>query len=288
MNAKPPIAASALLALAVLAASPARAVVRSCFEPTPAIELHRQNYALPLTYDFKSKEDPVRDAREFVFQFSVRKNLLSCYLVPLYFGYTQRSFWQVYDAPRSRPFRENDYNPELFLDYDLTWLAGSPWGFQLGVEHESNGGAVGSSRSWNRTFARIEYRFAMLRTSLKVWDRWDERPKRSAGDPGGDDNPEIVGYLGSWELGVRVPFSSVFEAALRVRKRVPPDHPTAQLDLDFHIRNGNYLHVQYFHGYGESLIDYDREVSRIGVGLAIRAVPLEPAAGAAPGEAALP
>jgi Outer membrane phospholipase A len=49
---------------------------------------------------------------ELVFQLSFKLKLLHW---PddggLYVGYTQKSFWQAYNAQDSRPFRETDYNP---------------------------------------------------------------------------------------------------------------------------------------------------------------------------------
>ena len=43
-----------------------------------------------------------------------------------------------------------------------------------------------------------------------------------------------------------------------------------RLDYSYPIAaTGSYFYLQYFLGYGESLIDYDRPVNKIGIGLAL-------------------
>src|SRR6185503_19054590 len=59
--------------------------------------------------------------------------------VRLWFAYTHRVNWQVYNAKASRPFRETNYEPEAILTFG-TGNEGN--GFKLvnlGLSHQSNG-----------------------------------------------------------------------------------------------------------------------------------------------------
>ncbi|NIP73939.1 MAG: phospholipase A, partial [Gammaproteobacteria bacterium] len=58
------------------------------------------------------RPDTEREREEAHFQISLKSRLLECF--PIYFAYTQRSHWQVYDEAASRPFRETNFNPEFF------------------------------------------------------------------------------------------------------------------------------------------------------------------------------
>jgi phospholipase A1 len=242
-----------------------------------SLELHKPTYLLT-AWDAEPHGD--RQEKEVEFQFSFKKRLLNG--TPLYFAYTQRAMWQIYDQEHSRPFRTQNHNPELFLDTPLDSLLGGRAGVRLGVEHESNGMATASSRSWDRAYVwpRIAYpELEHLTVEAKAWWRFPESKKRGADDPRGDDNPDIEDYLGHGELhlsqfsrgaGDALPYRRV---ALMFRDGTRAGTETLQVDLEYHLHNvwhffnqGIYLHVQYFYGYGESLIDYNRRVKKLGVG----------------------
>ena len=105
----------------------------------------KENYLLPLTWG--NRAEGSADA-ELKFQFSFKQQLYD----GLYFAYTQKSFWRVLDGEDSRPFRETNYNPELFWRLLRTTPEGLSWGGDLGFEHESNGAREPTSRSWNRLY----------------------------------------------------------------------------------------------------------------------------------------
>lgn len=73
---------------------------------------------------------------------------------PLYVAYTQKSFWNV--GKPSMPFEENNYNPEVFLDFRLDVKLTERFRLKNFVispyEHESNGVDGPDSRSWNRSY----------------------------------------------------------------------------------------------------------------------------------------
>lgn len=103
---------------------------------------------------------PLGNAEQVKFRVAVRYKVVatprSTYDTGLYFGYTQNSFWHLYDD--SAPFFDNNYNPQLFLfvdmrDFGFSSLVPSP---RLLVEHESNGRGGTESRSWNRVAVALD------------------------------------------------------------------------------------------------------------------------------------
>jgi phospholipase A1 len=233
---------------------------------------------------------PGREAREMAYQISFRVPLWRFAATPdpdapidrhgLYFAYTQKSFWQVWDssAQNSRSFRESDFAPELVTYTAPDWrladrttlsLQFTPW------QHESNGQALGPSKSWDRTYARASLRLADLLVGVKHWWRWGEgAAAATAVNSREDDNPDIEFYLGRFELTLVLPYRSRWEQPSRWRLETffrqgwREDSFTAQVDLGVLLSERVYLIFHTFDGYGESLIDYKTRVSKVGVGFA--------------------
>lgn len=72
-------------------------------------------------------------------------------------SYTQRSWWQLSNKKESAPFRETNYEPQLFLGWatDYQFAGWTLREIETGFNHESNGRAEPTSRSWNRVYARF-------------------------------------------------------------------------------------------------------------------------------------
>lgn len=228
-----------------------------------------QNYFLPVTYT-KHIPDDGRRRSETKFQISVKKALVSS-LTPFnetwYFGYTQTSWWQIFAA--SAPFRENNYAPELFVNFPTTqkWREGANWailrslrGVQFGFIHESNGRDEEESRSWNRVYLSAHFSNNNFDVLPKIWLRIPDKH---------DDNPHILHYKGSAELllhyrigrqilGARLISNLHFDQTIK---------GAVELEWAFPIfTSGFYCYTQYYSGYGESMIDYNRHINRIGIG----------------------
>lgn len=226
---------------------------------------HKQNYILPFTYSDISEDDGRKDY-EIKFQVSIKQRLLKFYGWAFYFGYTQKSFWQAYDLRDSRPFRENNFNPEFFIRSRM-W---NGLRIDTGVEHESNGQEVPDSRSWNRAYIIPYFENDRFITSLKGWYRFRENRKDNASDSDGDDNPGIHRYYGYGELGLTIKFPELRNSYLSSMMRLNPVHMYGALELNLTIPlkiNSMSLMVQYWNGYGESLIDYNVKQQKIGIGL---------------------
>ena len=238
-----------------------------------AITPHRSNYILPFTYNTSpnvaavKESDPDKDVKnaEVDFQLSLKVNLWRDILgqkMDLWFGYTQRSFWQLYNIEDSSPFRETNYEPELLLnvrtDYRIVGLKGSF--INLGFNHQSNGQSDPLSRSWNRLVANVGFEKDPFYLLLKGWYPIPESSKKN-------DNSRIENYLGYGEIWAYY-FLKKHRFGLMLRNNLNFHHNRGALQLEWSFpilqRVSGYL--QYYTGYGESLLDYNHSVNRIGIG----------------------
>jgi len=226
---------------------------------------HKQNYFLPVSYSGLNVDDGRID-HEIKFQISFKQRLLKFYGWAGYFGYTQKSFWQAYDLENSRPFRENNFNPEFFVRTKM-W---SGFRADFGAEHESNGRDMPKSRSWNRVYAMPYFENDYIIASIKGWYRIKEKKKVNALDVSGDDNPDIYKYYGYGEFGFTVKFPELRKTYLSTVLRYHPKYNKGSAEVNLTIplsMSSMNVMVHYWEGYGESLVDYNLRQRKIGVGL---------------------
>ena len=207
---------------------------------------------------------------EAQFQLSVKFPLLVDLFgdtMDIYGAYTNRSFWQVYNSKESAPFRETNHEPELWAQFHPGWeLFGftNTWN-SFGVVHQSNGRGGILSRSWNRVYAWMTVERGNFAMSFKPWYRIPE-------DSEDDDNPDLTDYLGHYELSATYTIEDhVFSVMSRNNLESGFERGAVELSWSFPLWNYPYLkgYVQYFNGFGESLIDYDHRVNRIGIGFSL-------------------
>jgi len=185
----------------------------------------------------------------------------------LWFGYTQKSTWQLFNEALSRPFRTTDHEPELMYVYptDMKLPGGWRWRYAgAGLVHQSNGQSEPLSRSWNRVYLmggmELDDRFQV---TARVWDRINESADS-------DDNPDIVHYLGhgdvraSWNYDHRNTFA--MSSAIGGKGAVRLEWLRAIGDPD---KSNLRFHVQLFNGYGDTLVDYNRSRTVLSVGLSL-------------------
>ncbi len=176
----------------------------------------------------------------------------------LYFGYTQTSVWDL--SSDSKPFRDTSFRPSFFYQWRLTDPE-TPSSLTLagGYEHESNGRDKEESRSIDTLFAQADARYYLnegpwyFGVTPKVWAYLDK-----------DDNPDIARYRGYGQLGVRFGRDDGWLASALFRSGTNTGKRATQIDLSYPIRRsifsgvGAFVHLQYFQGYGETLLDYNR------------------------------
>lgn len=251
---------------------------RELFVPRP----YKPVYLLPATWTDRVNQTPsspspertVTDALglralEAKYQISFKAKLWENVLgspAALWGAYTQSSRWQLYNGAVSRPFRETNYEPELMFGWPLKLpLAG--WQLrQLGVSinHQSNGRSLPLSRSWNRITAEARLERGEWTAELRPWWRVREDLNR-------DDNPDIADYAGRAELLLTRQWGSHVLAlqlrhSLRGGKR---SRGSGQLEWSVPLDGALKAYVQWFNGYGESLIDYNLSQNKFGIGIAL-------------------
>lgn len=243
-----------------------------------AFRAHKPNYFLlgrytsavnrrPYDAYFNAVKDPDigLDDTESKFQLSFKLKAMEDLFgtgADLWLAYTQQNHWQVYNKRISAPFRETNYEPELFatlpVHYRLLGLSGRF--VSLGLVHQSNGESYVLSRSWNRVYAQFGFEYGdNFNLMLKPWYRLPEK----AAD---DDNPRITDYVGDFEAVASYRMGRHTVSALG-RSTFGLERGFLQLDLSYplHARLKGYLQVTT--GYGESLIDYQHRQNTIGLGV---------------------
>ena len=256
---------------------------------------YRPNYFLLAAYNSSPNEDVMLDIdskakaqyNEVKFQLSFKikawedvfrgslKNIIENNTgikgIDIWVAYTQQSFWQLYNSAFSAPFRDTNYEPELLFNirtqYEIPGLMGTKLQFiNVGYNHQSNGRSRPLSRSWNRLVTNVgleKDNFGML---IKTWYRIPENEKN-------DDNPDLTRYMGYGELWGTLYWKKQ-RLAMMLRNNFRQENLGAvQLDWSIplsviHNVLGNKFsfYIQYFNGYGESLLDYNKSVNRISAG----------------------
>lgn len=182
----------------------------------------------------------------------------------LWFGYTQKSFWQAANHDASSPFRETNYEPEVMA---VVPLKGSLLGVNarfagIGFVHQSNGQAGSLSRSWNRTYAQLGVDSGNFSLVGRVWKRMSE----AAED---DNNPDIVHYMGRGDLMASYLWDNGQELTANVRYNLSTNKSGVQVGYTYPIAGKVGAYVQLFSGYGQSLIDYNYLQRSIGFGFKV-------------------
>jgi phospholipase A1 len=207
-------------------------------------------------------------------QLSMRTKVLENTLLPqadLWVAYTQQSMWQLWNNEQSAPFRNTDYQPEVIYvvptpDSWQTLPLGWSWRMsQFGLVHQSNGQTDRLSRSWNRVYAQVGMERKDLIFSLRLEQRLEADSKAQ------DDNPDIVHYLGRTEAQLTwTPGRST--AAITWRPSLV-GRGSVQADWTYPVFNdrpdGLRWYAQVFHGYGETLLDYNFRQTSLSLGLSI-------------------
>jgi len=189
----------------------------------------------------------------------------------LWFAYTQRSLWQIWDRQDSSPFRSTDYQPEAIYIIPVPASIGAlPLGWdlrmiQLGFAHQSNGQSDPLSRSWNRLYLGAGLEHGDFGLQLRL-----NRRLRGSGT---DDNPDLTDYVGRGEITMNwFPGPSTLSLSWRTNLQ-NFNRGSLQFDWTHPVfssqPSGLRWYAQLFTGYGETLLDYNHRQTRLGLGLSL-------------------
>lgn len=247
------------------------ATVNNPFVITP----HRPNYFLPIAYTsnpndraFLGDESDSESLQSVEFKFQISVKFPVAYGVvgrnsSLWFAYTQQAYWQAYNSDISAPFRDTNHEPEAFIVVKpKEGLFGiKPSYISYGLNHQSNGQSGDLSRSWNRFYIDFLFETENTAFSIKPWYRFPESSDI-------DDNPDIEKYYGYGEFSlIHVIDDYSIDVMLRNNLDMSNNRGAIQVGFNFPLWGKTRGYIQYFNGYGQSLLDYNHQTQSLGIGI---------------------
>lgn len=225
---------------------------------------HRRDVPFEIPVDEVPTEKPIElDNVEATLQFSFKTKLVQNIFGKgaLWLGYTQKSYWQVYNGEFSRPFRETNYEPELIFNYPVKFnflgLKTKMLGFSF--NHQSNGREGKKfSRSWNRFIMHAGFEDKDWSLVLRTWIAIETH-----------ENPDIENYMGRADATFNYRLNKHLltlhgQHSLRAGSN---NYGNIELDWAFPIHGNLTGYFQFFHGYGDAMIDYNQIHTIGGIGI---------------------
>lgn len=209
---------------------------------------------------------PTRQNTNVKFQISIAQRLTRSTLpwgTYLYLFYTQKCFWNVLE--NSMPMTDLNFNPGIGLTKPFFAKNRYIGKLTFMIEHESNGRDSIESRSWNRVaLAANVFVTKNLMVHGKIW----------APIVDGENNRDIVDYCGFWQIGTQVVSDDKrFSGGVTVVKRKGWNlNSNVIVDLSYRIfkQENQYLFLQFYSGFGEGLLEYNRYHCQVRMGLLIK------------------
>lgn len=212
-------------------------------------------------------EKPTKKNTNIKFQISIAQKLTKSTLpwgTYLYLFYTQKVFWNILED--SMPMTDLNFNPGIGLTKPLFSHDRYIGKVSLILEHESNGRDSIWSRSWERlSLAANIFIDNNLMVHGKVWIPIVD----------GKHNRDILHYSGMYQVGTQfISNDRRFTGSVILTKRAGWkffDYNTIiEFGYRFSKRDNQYFFLQYYNGYGEGMLDYNRFHSMLRVGICIK------------------
>lgn len=237
--------------------------VRKAFDDGPYFTLYKDNYFVfgpPIGQSISKNNTNVK------FQISIAQRLTKSTLpwnTYLYLFYSQKCFWNVLEE--SLPMTDLNFNPGIGLAKPLFVKDRFIGKFMMLLEHESNGKDGLNSRSWNKisfgASVMVDPNFII---HGKVWIPIID----------GENNKDILDYCGIYQTGISFTTSNKrFGASvLLVKRRGWELNYNTTVELNYRLFKGEnqYMFLQYYNGYGEGLLEYNKFHSQLRLGIVIK------------------
>lgn len=236
--------------------------ISTLIKNSPSFTIYKDNYfitGVPLN------RQPTKYNSDAKFQISFKQRLTNAVLpfnTFLYLSYTQKSFWDIYRE--SSPFVETNYNPSFGISKYFFYRQ-KLVGVSVAFEHESNGRDSIYSRSWNRL--AINWTIEASKRSRLYINLWI--PFQYEGD-----NPDLLNYVGRLEASYQWKTLNkrlVFDITARKGNKLDwRGSLQTQLSYRLNKNENQYITLQWFTGYAESLVDYKEKTQMLRLGIMIK------------------
>ena len=237
--------------------------IRRELDNGPYFTLYKDNYFIAGT---SIGPKPTNTNSDVKFQISIAQRLTKSTLpfnTYLYLFYSQKCMWNVFEE--SMPMRDLNFNPGIGLAKYLFVKDRYIGKVSLIVEHESNGRDGAESRSWNKI---------SLAANILIDPNFMVHGKVWIPIVDGQNNKDILDYSGIYQMGMTYTSPNKrFGAALTLIKRRGWNlNYNSIWEINYRLFKGEnqYLFLQYYNGYGECLLDYNKFHSRLRLGIVIK------------------
>ena len=236
--------------------------VRRLMESGPHFTLFKDNYFIggtPLGQKLKASNSNVK------FQISIGHRLTKSVLpfnTYLFLNYTQKTIWNVMEE--SMPMRDMNFNPGIGLGHLIVYKNKYVGRAFIMIEHESNGKDSLASRSWNKV---------SFTTSIMLSKRLNVQMKYWVPIIDSENNRDILKYNGIGHIGFDyISSNERIRAGVLSTWRSNSFSFNTQCELSFKIdkRVNQFLFIQYYNGFGENLLDYNKYKSVLRIGFVIK------------------
>ena len=198
------------------------------------------------------------------YQFSIKFGLWFPYESGLFFAYTQKSLWKIYD--KSSPFEETNYSPSIFWEKEnpfklIDFLRIIPY------EHKSNGRDHAENRSMERGFIEGQL-------SYGNYFNFGIREKAGWFYAKAVQNRDLKRYIGYFEteLFAQIKSKHGFLGHEKLYIKGEWTHKYGWFEAGFSFRIFTtkirpHIYAQWYYGYGEFLLNYNQKTNAVRIGL---------------------
>ena len=181
----------------------------------------------------------------------------------IFIMYTQKAFWNVFE--NSLPMHDINFNPGIGIGRPFFIENRYVGKLTLLLEHESNGKDGPLSRSWNKVSLGGS---ALINEWLMVHSKfWIPIVD-------GMNNKDIIRYSGLWQTGfvAYTPNKKLSLGVTLVKRAGWNLNFNTIVDFIWRVSDKTNLNLllQYYNGFGENMIDYNKLHSRLRLGIVFR------------------